>query len=99
MTLLAIRTALRGGTHAAAILVGAHVDEARLYPQIVRIDRNVLLLGLVGRIRDRRIQALCDRLGRTLVREFEDRERTRDVLAADQVDHETCLAGRTLQMS
>src|SRR5262249_40838146 len=65
VTLLAIRTALRSRTHATAILVSTHIDEARLDPKIVRINRDILLLGLVGRVGDRRIQALCDRIGRT----------------------------------
>ena len=78
-------------THTAAMFVRAHVDKAGLDPQIVGVDSDILLLGLIGRVRDRRIQTFLDRVGGTLVRELQDRECTRDIYAADQVDHEPRL--------
>ncbi len=41
MALLAIRSSLRSGSHAAAILGRSTIDVRGLHPKIVRIDRDV----------------------------------------------------------
>src|SRR5690606_17449934 len=87
MTTLLVRTSLRSRTQTLPALCRAHINKARLYPQIVRIDRDVVLLGLVGRICDRRVQTLSDRVRSALVRELKNSECTRNILAADHIDH------------
>ena len=64
VSLLAIRSTLRRGSHTATILGWSTIDERRLHPKIVRIDRDVCLLSRFVRVRDRRPHALLDAAAR-----------------------------------
>src|SRR5688500_14145307 len=67
VTLFAVGTALRSGTHTATIFRRSHIHETGPDPQIVGVNGNILLLRQVRRVRDRRTKCLFDRPGGPLV--------------------------------
>jgi len=90
---------LRRGTHTATILVRAHINEAGFHPQIVRVNRNILLFRFIRRIRNRRTQSFGNRVSRAFIGKFQDVQRLRNIAPANQINDQSRFPRRAFQMS